>query len=78
MFPLTPRPFFAAQTWAGKEENWDAAQQILVKLAKANSGAPLRRSTYERRSAFPSSSLRRCVLADAGAMAQAIAAIHGG
>jgi fructose-bisphosphate aldolase class I len=25
-------------TWAGKEENWDAAQQILVALAKANSG----------------------------------------
>ncbi len=26
------------KTWAGKEENWDAAQQILVALAKANSG----------------------------------------
>ena len=27
------------KTWAGKEENWAAAQEILVKLAKANSGA---------------------------------------
>ncbi|PRW59176.1 fructose-1,6-bisphosphate aldolase [Chlorella sorokiniana] len=29
------------KTWAGKEENWDAAQQILVALAKANSEAQL-------------------------------------
>ncbi|PNH08266.1 Bis(5'-adenosyl)-triphosphatase [Tetrabaena socialis] len=27
------------KTWAGKEANWDAAQAILVKLAKANSEA---------------------------------------
>ncbi len=27
------------KTWAGKKENWDAAQEILVKLAKANSEA---------------------------------------
>eukprot|EP00775_Hariotina_reticulata_P003924 gene3924-4178_t len=29
------------KTWAGKEENWDAAQNILVALAKANSEAQL-------------------------------------
>ena len=29
------------QTWAGKAENKDAAQDILVKLAKANSEAQL-------------------------------------
>ena len=29
------------KTWAGKEENWKAAQDILVKLAKANSEAQL-------------------------------------
>ncbi|KAI7840511.1 hypothetical protein COHA_005810 [Chlorella ohadii] len=29
------------KTWAGKEENWDAAQKILVALAKANSEAQL-------------------------------------
>lgn len=27
------------QTWAGKQENWDAAQKILLALAKANSEA---------------------------------------
>lgn len=27
------------QTWAGQDKNWDAAQAILVKLAKANSEA---------------------------------------
>lgn len=36
-----PHPRCAAQTWAGKEENWDAAQAILVALAKANSQAQL-------------------------------------
>ena len=30
-----------SQTWAGKEENWAAAQDILGKLAKANSEAQL-------------------------------------
>lgn len=29
------------QTWSGKQENWDAAQKILVALAKANSEAQL-------------------------------------
>lgn len=29
------------KTWAGKEENWGAAQEVLVKLAKANSEAQL-------------------------------------
>lgn len=29
------------KTWAGKDENWKAAQDILVKLAKANSEAQL-------------------------------------
>lgn len=29
------------KTWAGKDENWPAAQEILVKLAKANSEAQL-------------------------------------
>eukprot|EP00878_Enallax_costatus_P000798 GHUV01000922.1.p1 GENE.GHUV01000922.1~~GHUV01000922.1.p1 ORF type:complete len:403 (+),score=124.33 GHUV01000922.1:45-1253(+) len=29
------------KTWAGKEENWDAAQKILAALAKANSEAQL-------------------------------------
>lgn len=29
------------KTWAGKEENWDAAQNILLALAKANSQAQL-------------------------------------
>lgn len=32
---------FFAQTWAGKEENWEAAQKILAALAKANSEAQL-------------------------------------
>jgi fructose-bisphosphate aldolase class I len=27
------------KTWAGKKENWDAAQGILLALAKANSEA---------------------------------------
>lgn len=27
------------KTWAGSEENWDKAQEILLALAKANSGA---------------------------------------
>ena len=29
------------KTWAGRPENWDAAQAILSKLAKANSEAQL-------------------------------------
>lgn len=29
------------QTWAGKQDQWDAAQKILVALAKANSQAQL-------------------------------------
>lgn len=29
------------QTWAGNPDNWAAAQDILVKLAKANSEAQL-------------------------------------
>ncbi len=32
-------PAALLQTWAGKPENWAAAQDILVKLAKANSEA---------------------------------------
>ncbi len=30
-----------AQTWAGQKENWKAAQDLLVALAKANSEAQL-------------------------------------
>lgn len=33
------------KTWAGRQEQWDAAQQILVKLAKANSEAQLGKFT---------------------------------
>ena len=33
------------KTWQGKPENWDAAQAILSKLAKANSEAQL--GTYK-------------------------------
>ncbi len=32
---------YLPQTWAGNQENWAAAQEILVKLAKANSEAQL-------------------------------------
>jgi hypothetical protein len=34
-------PALLPQTWSGKQENWDAAQNILVALAKANSEAQL-------------------------------------
>jgi hypothetical protein len=37
---LCPAVLFT-QTWSGKQENWDAAQKILVALAKANSEAQL-------------------------------------
>jgi hypothetical protein len=36
-----PTPAPPSQTWAGKEENWAAAQEILGKLAKANGEAQL-------------------------------------
>ena len=32
---------WGAQKWAGKRENWDAAQEVLVALARANGQAQL-------------------------------------
>lgn len=37
--PPIPPPLPPFQTWAGQPGNWDAAQSILVALAKANSEA---------------------------------------
>jgi len=38
---LPPPPPLPLQTWSGKQDQWDAAQKILVALAKANSEAQL-------------------------------------
>lgn len=48
--PTALQPVAALQattlkTWGGKQENWDKAQDILIKLAKANSEAQL--GTYK-------------------------------
>jgi fructose-bisphosphate aldolase class I len=37
--PCATLPSSSPQTWAGQPGNWDAAQSILVALAKANSEA---------------------------------------